>query len=311
MGAKEYLLGPGFNVLKTIHLMIGYDLHDLMPPGSPSITGKTPNFCVMILRGTGLTATWAETTDTHWGKTMQRNTDIGPLIPHFGAPNVLMPLIWLFSGSKSYFGTTQVLVEKKPAAVAVAKLINLNLNCSGPTKCPPLPSDVVLAYTTHQAAFTVGDFVAGLAQMTFDSLLQWGLANFFSLPFFGKITTPIYEKLLFGPIFNRLVPALGNNAFMNYLYGKGLVEFLAKGVAIQLPLHIAGLLLGSPVGYSPPFAPIGSGGYGSGSDPEGRSREEQAHDAIRDWVNGVPNQHPSGPPPSTGAAAPGPDAGVP
>jgi hypothetical protein len=287
----------GFNVLKNWHPMIGADPHDLMPPGSPSITGKAPYFCVSILMGTGVTAKWGPSTESHYGWTMQRTTDIGPLIPHFGAPNLLLPLIWLFSGSKSYFGSTQVLSEGKPVAVAVAKTINMNLNCAGPTKWPPWPWNVVMAFTTHEAEFTKGDFWAGLAQMAVDSAVQFGLARLFNLGPITRWTTSIYERFLFGPIVNRLFPAMGSNFAATFLFKHHFQEFMLKGIAIQLPLHIAGLLLGTPVGYSPGFAPVGSGLYGM---------EDKGHDALRDWINGVPNQHPSAPPP--GSATPTPAA---
>src|SRR5262249_26223110 len=136
-----------------------------------------------------------------------------------------------------------------------------------------------------------------------DSAIQFGLARFFNLPFWGRLAAPIYERFLFGPIFNSVLPKLGGGAFMNYLYSKGLVEFLAKGVLIQLPVHISGLLLGSPVGYSPQISPAGSGGYGV---------EDKAHDALRDYINGTGNEHPSSPPPAANAGAPPPaDAGAP
>ncbi|HYT93456.1 MAG TPA: hypothetical protein VEL76_32360 [Gemmataceae bacterium] len=303
-----------FNVLKNFHPMIGCDWHDLMPPGSPSITGKAPYLAVapLVWLTYNLTAKWGPSTHTHWGWTMQRQTDIGPLIPHIGAPNVLLPLIIAFSGSKSYFGTSRILAEGKPVAIAIAKIINTNLNCDGPTKMPPLPTGFVLAFTTHETSVTLGDVLADLAQMVFDSLLQFGIARFFNLPIFGKICTPIYEKLLFAPIFNKLLPALGNGAIMNYLYKKGLVEFLAKGVAIQLPLHIAGILLGSPLGWSPSWSPVGSGGYATNpNDPDSPSREESVHDALRDYINGTGNQHPSSPPPSPTPPPPAADAGAP
>jgi hypothetical protein len=305
--------GNLFNVLKNLHLMIGRDWHDVLVPPKPITPPPGPYISTALLVWlTGpVSAHWGPSTYTHWGWTMKRGTDIGALIPHFGPPNLLLPLIILFSGSKSYFGTSRVLAEGEPVAIAIGKVVNFNLNCMGPTLCPPLPLGVVFAYTTHTTSITLGDFVADLVQMVVDSAIQFALARIFSWSGFGRVCGPIYERFLFAPVFNKLLPVLGGGAIMNYLYKKGLVEFLAKGVLIQLPIHIAGIVLGTPVGYSPHIAPVGSGFFG---------KEDKAHDALRDYINGTGNQHPSSPPPpppppptDSGAppAPPPTDAGAP
>ena len=79
--------------------------------------------------------------------------------------------------------------------------------------------------------------------MIFDSALQFGLAIFFNLGFIARPVTTIYERGLF-PLLWRLI------AKFSFIRG-GMQEFLAKAVTAQLPLHIAGIVLGSPVGYSP------------------------------------------------------------
>jgi len=79
---------------------------------------------------------------------------MGFLIPHIRLPpapaNLLVPILFLFSGSKSHFGAHNHLTPKGPLAFACLMFVNLNVNCAGPTK-PPFASGLVLAF--WQTAF--------------------------------------------------------------------------------------------------------------------------------------------------------------
>ncbi|MHC4399533.1 MAG: hypothetical protein ACYTG0_07630 [Planctomycetota bacterium] len=305
----------GHNVLRLYHQLIGAcDWHDLWVPAAPSATGVAPYvpFFPVLSGLTTLTAQWGATVDGQHSAVMQRGTDVGPFIYHWGAPNLFMPAMLLLSGSKSHFGTTQVLPEGKPAAVALVWIFNVNLDCCGPLKRPPCPTGIVPAWMTVEAAFTAGDFWAGVAHMGVDMALEWALNWVFfgigKIPPIARALQSIYERALFRPLMAMLSRIPYGRAF-NWLFTKHAIDMaLSKGLAQQFPLTVASILFGSPVGGAPPFAPAGAG---EGTTGLGEYLDEE-HNAIRDHVNsnGV-DEHPSSPPSDSGSTTGGPDAGVP
>src|SRR5690242_2080065 len=96
-------------VLKTFHPMFGVDFHFPWPPGAPSaLPTPAPYKTFGTMQGLAVTSTYADDfLSHHWGKTMLKPTDIGPLIVHVGAPSILTPLEILGSSSKSYFGSSR------------------------------------------------------------------------------------------------------------------------------------------------------------------------------------------------------------
>jgi hypothetical protein len=294
------------NVLVHINPMIGLDPHTALPPpiGLPiipiyaHITGAFNHFLIWGFA----TAKDSAKVLCDGNKTMQRGTDIGffiihvpiPLLPHF-----LLPIWNTLTGSKSEFGVNSVLIEDQPVAVAVAKIVNFNLNCFGYTS--PIPGvGVVITWTSVQANMTLADFLAGLAAAVIDWAIQALVNKLTSTKAFGKFIDRIT-----GPLWRRIAP--------------GLVERLPEGRMLGSALHATGwnryaayfmgnlpaaalsiLGHGSPIGYSAPWTPGGGLNIGGTSyfDPSG-----WAHNAVYNYFNtpSVP-QYPSAP---TGTAPTG------
>lgn len=158
-------------VLKHWHPMLGIDLHIPWPPGSPSpAPTAAPYRTGSVMMGTGLTASVARSHCTMgFGWTMQRGTDIGPLIPHVGAPSQTLAVEMLFSASKSHYGASAHPVEGKPMAVALFGNVNPNLNCGIPI---PTPTGFALAINTHYVGMSEADVMVGNALMMTDLVLQ-------------------------------------------------------------------------------------------------------------------------------------------
>jgi len=271
-------MGYGCNVLRAYHIMIGCDFHDLWPPGTPTPAGVGPHPCVAPLIGTTATSKYGSTVHGHSDWTMLRGTDIGPLIPHIPlVPNVLIAPIILLSGSKSEFGASSVLVEGKPIAIAVGVKVNINLNCCGPVKRPPLPTGLVLTFNTIEANVTLGDVLAGAAAMVVDAAIEWGINLVFNgigNRFFGPLSD-FYNKVFFGRVFNVLARGRAG-------------EYLYKGIFYSLPLLVGSTLTGSPLGYAPDWSPAG-GVLGNQID--------KGHDALRAYIDDDSvEEHPSAPP---------------
>jgi len=152
-----------FAVMKHLDIMIGLDFHTTWPPWLPEpLASPTPFFVIMPMCGTMLTAQMAPTAVTLGQWTMQRGTDIGPLIPHIGMPSLLTPLDILMSSSASYFGPSSYMAGGAPVAAALMVNVNLNLNCNW---CAPLPTGLVLCFTTHYCGMTLFDMLFGAISM--------------------------------------------------------------------------------------------------------------------------------------------------
>jgi hypothetical protein len=285
----------GFNVLKHTHVMIGIPLlewHDYLPP--PGITpAKAGHICggLLSVPPWGILSgkknnTPGKTVETATSYGMSRGTDMGPLIPHYNVippapPNLLLPVIILFSGSKSHFGASTVLFEQGQAAFAVAVKVNFNLNCAGPTM-PPLPSGLVIAEPqTVEVGVTVGDMIAGFLHMAVDLLIQFGLNRLFG----GKngVVGNWLERL--GP---RLLPTVLRRVYMfPNVMGSALAPYIGSSAASYVGQAsrailgewvstLAAFVVGGPVGYSPGWTPIG--GYGGGLLDSGHDAAQQAID---------------------------------
>jgi len=159
--------------------MIGRDLHQPWPPGSPSISpAPSPYLTFFTLIGptVGFTTQtfFRDHPSSGWGFSMSKGTDIGPLIPHFGVPSILMPIELIFSSSKSHFGASRYQgFDNKRAqncvAVALFVFVNPNLNCGTPLS---LPLGAVIALNTHCAMMSWGDLLGGLCTMGLEIALS-------------------------------------------------------------------------------------------------------------------------------------------
>ena len=302
---------PIMAVLKSLHPMIGVDFHDeISPPGMP--VPSIPH----LVAGMLCFPPWGFATGKYnadvWtssAMSMAQGTDMGFFIPHVPLPlapaNILAPIITLASGSKSHFGAHNHTTKKGPLAFACLVRVNLNLNCGGPTR-PPLPSGFVLAVfqLTWQGG-TWGDIIAGAFHMLVDALLQFGINRFLSTGLGGKSLNWLTGKIA-GAIASRVsvmgvrLSTLGVKSLGDLIQavrgGSRLSRFLGYGFAEQLPGILAGLGIGTPIGYSPGWAPTSK----VEDSPADRAQAATANsiDHALDKMFNTPavEQHPSAPP---------------
>jgi hypothetical protein len=210
-------------VMLKWHVMAGCDVHNeitvvLVPmPMVPHVVG-------MVLNGLwGASKTSDRTIAKNWN-IIQRDSDISYGIIH--VPVVLpacalAPLIILTAGSKSYFGPSSVLAEKKPIAGALFKYVNWQLNCADPC---PMPTGFVACWGTVVCGMTWGDIIGGFIAMVLDCAIQ--------------------------AVINAGTGAIAKYAGFAAATGK---EACSVAAARLLPPFISAAiqqLLGSPVGYT-------------------------------------------------------------
>jgi hypothetical protein len=279
-----------FNVLKHYHVMVcipWLEMHQAVFAPVLAPVPKVPHIAAAML----CIGPWGILTgkpnpteiSASGGIMLSQGTDIGPLIPHYNVtppapPNSLLVVIIPTSGSKSHFGAHNHILKEGPIAFACAKVINFNLNCAGPL-WPPLPSGVVLTFNTHTTGVTIGDLVAGFLHMGVDALIQFGLNRLFSWSKVSNFFESIAQRAL-GPILRRFgygsvqaliemgIPGLGR---LGRYVGSGAEEFL-----FNLPGTLVALGVGSPLGYSPGWSPVG--GYGGKAEDAGHGAVAQAVD---------------------------------
>lgn len=225
-------------VLINVHPILGLDLHNPWPFGSP-VPSPAPilHFYVTTLDNASysLTALKTSTVESLGFNIIQRGSDIGPFVIHLSLPpHILTPVIWASSGSVSEFGVFSVKANNKPVAVAVLKYSNFNLNCQGPTSpLLPMPTGVVFAYNTTMAGMRLGDFLAGVVAMAFDMALQ-GALNFAYDRIFSRCIGQFLGRAL-GPFYN--------------------VAFRLQ-VEVMVPMILSMFFVGSPVGFSLDSTPV-------------------------------------------------------
>lgn len=184
-------------ILKHWHPMIGWDFHIPWVPGTPAPapapvmykTAATLAWVAAALGLSGVTKMATSHTSQGFGYTMLQDTDIGTMIPHVGPPSLLLPLDILFSASKSYFFTTQYKAEGANVAVALAIILNPNLNCGTPI---PTPTGMVIALNTHFASMSFAEFMAAMTRMSIELLVQAAL-NFL----LGKLGDMVLSRMTF------------------------------------------------------------------------------------------------------------------
>jgi hypothetical protein len=189
--------------------------------------------------GLGATASYAP---SHWsqgaGMTMTVTTDIGPGIPHFGVPSLTLPLVILFSASKSYFGPAAHQAEGKPIAVALVINLNPNLNCSEPV---PLPFGSVIALNTHYVGMTFADFLGGLCEGISDFLIQ-AVLQFIGDRAGGRLTNWLNNRF-----FQRIFQ---NNILTELFRTRGDYGLAAANAGLRAAMALEQRLLGHNVAGS-------------------------------------------------------------
>jgi hypothetical protein len=260
-------------VLKHIHPMLGLDLHDeVSPPGIPVPNVPHLTMGMLCIPPWGVCGTGKpnDTVLATIGLSIARGSDMGPFIPHIPIPpapaNLLWPVLFLTSGSKSHFGASGTPTPNGPIAFACLVYVGLNLNCAGPT-CPPLPNGYVLAlFQLAYVGVTMGDVLAGVLYMAVDLAAQFALnrllafagnwvGNYIAGALAGRLTTMGVRLATIGvksP--GALIQAL--------MRGGRLAMLLGYGGAEQVLPILKGFVTGTPVGFSPtwngkPLTPIG------------------------------------------------------
>lgn len=171
------------NILRYTDLMLSFDVHQMVIPPAPPAPGIYfhPSFLGFgELSGKAKYSGDADTISKGIVKTMGVNamfqgTDTGFFNTHIGNPaNVLLPIVILFSASKSVFHSSTVNINGKPPATAALVIMNLNLNCAFPVS---LPLGVVYAFNTVTAGMTLGDYLGGIAFMVVSGLIEYGVGK--------------------------------------------------------------------------------------------------------------------------------------
>jgi hypothetical protein len=229
-------------VLKHWHPMLGCDRHIPWPPGSPAPSPTpVPYFTISSMMGINVTASMAhDVLSAYLGTTMLKVTDIGPMIPHIGAPSNLLLLEIPLSSSKSYFGSSRYVSKGKPVAVALLFVVNPNLNCGTPV---PTPTGCVIAITTHRVDMSWGDIFAGLLQMCCDIAIMWAISKIGLRP-----GTKLYNSIA-----GRMVRAFSGKGLNAVEFVLALDSVIAAAtrrgnIVTAIAVTLAVFLLGSPMG---------------------------------------------------------------
>jgi hypothetical protein len=307
--------------------MIGSDFHDeVSPPGVP--VPSIPHLVMGMLCFPPWGVVTGKPNGTVWtttGMSMAQGTDIGFFIPHIPIPpapaNILAPILTIGSGSKSNFGAHNHKTPLGPLAFACLGVVNLNLNCGGPTM-PPLPSGFVLAvFQLTWQGVTWGDLIAGALHMLVDIFIQYRINKFFATGLgskalgwmMGRVAGALAARTtVMGVRMSTLgVKTLGD-LILTVMEGRTGRFVLGYGLAEQLPGILAATGVGTPIGYSPDWAPTSRG------EGLGDKAQDSVAQSLDDMFNSpAVEEHPSAPSidagggsDGTGATAP-PDGGAP
>ena len=286
-------MGLPHAVLKNFHPMIGRDMHIPWPPGSPApAPSPVPYVTTSTMMGLGVTCSKAvDVMSQFFGLTMLVPTDIGPMIPHIGAPSVLLAVEIPMSSSKSYFGCGRYMSKGSPVAVALLGQTNLNLNCGTPV---PLPMGQVIALTTHYMDMSLGDLVGGLANMAFDFAVAAAL-NKLGSAVGNKLSSMAQPALFKACMPQALINALaegGDEALSRSFAGvvaASKSELIANvgGTAVSTAL---GFFLGSPMGIdASTFGIYGKDSSGNNVGGYGDQAGSLAQSASSDAAKGTDN----------------------
>lgn len=249
-------------VITRYHPMVGCDFHATWPTMPlPAPVPMGPHFVAAVSRvGPWWMAEPNRSTmvETAAGQPLSKVFDIGMLIPHIGPNHPLLLAILLFtSSSQGHFGVASVEIQvnagKGPVAVALALVVNPQLNCNDRMFFPiPLPTGILITPNTVVAGLTLGDLLAGLLSMVITSVVTMAI---------NKITGWVGGRLanLSSSLLNRVIMRMPDRVFRVFFQGTLIGAILAKRFgphADALFNMLVGWSVGSPTGYAFPFAPL-------------------------------------------------------
>ncbi|HVY38061.1 MAG TPA: hypothetical protein VHM31_09000 [Polyangia bacterium] len=283
---------PANNLLNSIQLVAGCDMHKQIPPPPPAGPLPAPHVVTAVMMMAHPSGTKASTTvRAGWGFALGRQHDLSMGPYHFAA-NLLLPLVWLGAGNKAEFGSASVSIDVSGTATRLAVAVipgvglNLQLDCSEPCALPT--SICVASLNTVYAGFSLADFIAGFVAMVVDIAITWvvgEIADVITGALGGLAIAGLAEVLaLLGP------EALLVGAIVEIVGGPVIHEAVKMGI---------GWLIGTPLGYSYTGPVPGTGGkahFGPGSTYGG-----QLNDFINDNISPAP-----APPPGASTRSPAP-----
>lgn len=161
----------------TAHSYIGAGSHMAVYPPVPTAV-LTMHIAMDTLLGLTIGAKWSKTVIGPFGfQFIGAGNDSGFVVPHIAVPppNVLIPVIIGFGGSKPMFSASTVLIDVDGAglpmsAVAIPyNFVSINQACNDPCN---YPSDMVISPNTVVVGLTLGDYVAGVANIAIDCIIS-------------------------------------------------------------------------------------------------------------------------------------------
>lgn len=271
-----------FAVLRSLHLMVGCDIHiPVVPPSGP----PSPYYTMAPLRFIDpSSARCSDDLPTVWGSAMLKGTDIGKgILPHVGPPTSVWALQVAFSSSKSLFGTSLHKSHDEPIAVALLGLTNPNLNCGTPM---PTPTGLVIAPTTHLVGMTWEDFSVGLGEMCAEMAIGLALnklGKFAEERFVTRIVSNIKYQGLYNSMIEGQLPADLDEAIKGLRETAGDVAEKAAPYLVKPVEHAADMVVGY---FKAPekFAEWSA----SKSDDEAGGEHDARPDAVENHLNGQP-----------------------
>jgi hypothetical protein len=283
---------PGCNVLNSIQLVQGIDMHKQIPPPPPAGPLPAPHVIVAVMGMADPSGAQVSTTvKAGFGFALGRQHDLSMGMYHF-AGNLMLPIVWAGAGNKAEFGSASVSVgvdgKAKRLAVACIPLvgINLQLDCNEPCALPTSVCDASL--NTVFAGFSLADFVAGFIAGVVDGAITWLV---------GKIAGGIADLL--GGIaiagLAEVLALLGPEALL-----VGAIAEMVGGPVIHEAVQMGiGWLIGTPLGYSYTGPVPGGHGvkFGPGSTYGGRLND-YINDHLSPTPTALPPTAPAGPAPA-------------
>ena len=198
---------------------------------------------------------WNEDVKADGVSIASRGNSPWPVVPHWNLfpypgipvnPNVLIPLLILFSRSKSFIAVGSVIAQKGPIAVMLpgVKVIGINMACADPFPMPII-NVVFVGQSTVILGFTLGDLLAALLQWAIDIALAY------LMKVLGKAAGKLFKfaKGKAGSWLTSKFPAGLMNKVGNFLEGKG-----GPGLLKRLQLNALGKL-GLPKVFNQPGIP--------------------------------------------------------
>lgn len=248
-----------------------------------------------------------------YGYAVGRTHDAGPHPLHIW-PNLLLPLIMLGSGSKSEFasGTVKIGTANGPQdmAVAVAFAVNMNLDCFD-FPMPPAPSGLVIAAAnTVFAGLTWADVARGFIGMVIDSALTWAVGGICAVA--TGAMSGLLSRAAGSSLMSSMLDGIVNNCkgpWASSIFTEEAPNFFRRSgqlfidsiksftqAASNVPQrdlvtaaygYVLGTWgIGTPLGYSPAYTPVGGGSAGDDT-ALGKRTDNSTSAGLTTWVNGL------------------------